>query len=1229
MDGSMTAPASDSGRPSSVNRKSSPEGGNDSSAPSSVRKNQEQVHDEPTTITRPQPQPQTDDTPTVISGNRPRTQGPDSQLVEKLSGRKLGHFELIESVGVGGMAAVIKARDLDLGRIVALKILPPDMAVDPENVTRFKQEARAAAKLDHENIARVYFCGEDQGLHFIAFEFVEGDTLRTSMERHGGILSVSESISYLTQVTAGLVHAASRGVVHRDIKPSNIIITPDGKAKIVDMGLARNLDPHSVNGGVTQSGVTLGTFDYISPEQAIEPRSADTRSDIYSLGCTFYHVLTGMVPVPEGTAAKKLHAHQHVAPVDPRVLNPTVPDELAAILGRMMAKDPSQRYQTPEHLLQHLLALADKLQVNTGSVKRDASPSTLAYQEHLLPKPPGLSPFWIGATLVALLVAVIAFSGGLSGPDRDPIDQPPLWVENEPSPSLKKKEPNLPTLPTPNEKNLTKNEIKVANNDSELVALLTQSNARIQLLPGATYDLTRIHGKEPLPEALFQGKELLLQGSDPRNPAIIKLNALSPDDGKTARPGSLTLRGSAENGSSSVTIQNVIFRIHREAGFEEGANSVGLSLRNLDRIEFDGCVFEPDRDLPEAESRFASVGFSNPASKGTIPELSVQNSYFSHGHVGIRTLGRTRLKLLECGIAPHAAFIELKSSPMGDPTERANSLVRLEHCSVFLHTGAVIEIAEKFPVTIQSGFNLFSMPDGVDEGQPVVVKQIGDRAAEFRFEARLEGRNTPNGYHHVLPYQDSQAFTLSECKTNKIPYSDPQARTLFEPWTTGRPLDFLLEDITQVPKAFSPNLDNRHLRVTDRRPLLGLNSFLGVKLFNPQELPKLKEEPKLADKQRAWDPNWPMNSPLPAGVHRSFAEAFANLQKGDTLLLRFNGIAKIDPVLFSKLDTDLTIKPDEGFKPILTLNESTEPVMFNLKSGKLTLEGVQFQLGARTRSLVLMPRGAECHLSNCVVTLEDDSLSSSVVTLTDGNAEMMMMPVPATETKQPTPKISFQNSFIRGKGRLLYVKASKSFDLDVKNSLLVLDGSLIEIDPSQADATVTSPAQIKLHQTTAYFSGHLLEMEANAKQTEVKGTGLVKVNCQVTNCILMPATSTQPMILLERIESENQMRELFAWEGAKNNLYGFAAKQELLRYQSENIEGTMPKKFDRDEWLMLTSESAKSFSPFKFTYQPPEVGKSFSRRGKNEFAIIPLDPLPKLEEGASYGAPLGNVPNAE
>ena len=219
--------------------------------------------------------------------------------------------------------------DTKLDRQVALKLLPPDQAVDPEVVARFYQEGRSAARLDHENIARVYCIGQDGAFHYIAFEFIEGETVRQRTET-AGALPVSEAVHVALEIAQALVHASERGVVHRDIKPSNIIITPSGRAKLVDMGLARRFERGGDN-GLTQSGMTLGTFDYISPEQARDPRDVDVRSDLYSLGCTLFQMLTGRPPFPGGTVLQKLIQHQEEPPADVRTLNPQVPVELPAI----------------------------------------------------------------------------------------------------------------------------------------------------------------------------------------------------------------------------------------------------------------------------------------------------------------------------------------------------------------------------------------------------------------------------------------------------------------------------------------------------------------------------------------------------------------------------------------------------------------------------------------------------------------------------------------------------------------------------------------------------------------------------------------------------------------------------------------------------------------------------------------------------------------------------------
>jgi len=324
-----------------------------------------------------------------------------SPITEALLGEWLDHFELLECVGGGGMGVVFRARDSRLDRIVALKILSSDRARDRETVRRFQNEAQSAARLDHENIARVYYVGEDRGLNYIAFEFVDGVNIRDMvMER--GPLPVAEAVSYMMQLAHALAHASGRNVIHRDIKPSNVLVTRDGRVKLVDMGLAR-LSQVEHTEDITASGVTLGTFDYISPEQARDPRNADVRSDIYSLGCTFYFMLTGRPPFPHGNVLQKLLQHQGETPPDPRDTNPEIPEDVVRVLRRLLVKDPARRYQDAEALIADLARLADQLGIdlsNLGSayVARQPSVWRRAAYRHL----PWLVP--VTSLVVALLV---------------------------------------------------------------------------------------------------------------------------------------------------------------------------------------------------------------------------------------------------------------------------------------------------------------------------------------------------------------------------------------------------------------------------------------------------------------------------------------------------------------------------------------------------------------------------------------------------------------------------------------------------------------------------------------------------------------------------------------------------------------------------------------------------------------------------------------------------------
>jgi serine/threonine-protein kinase len=324
------------------------------------------------------------------------------QTFDPQAGLSLGHFAIIERIRTGGMGAVFRALDTRLNRVVALKVLPPSLSRDPLIVQRFKNEGQAAAQLDHENVARVYFIGEEHGLHYIAFEFINGTNVRDLISEQVR-LPVGDSLNYVLQIASALVHTSAQGVVHRDIKPSNIIITPMGRAKLVDLGLARKETKEEQAVDLTVAGTTLGTFDYISPEQARDPRGADVRSDIYSLGCTLYHMLTGEPPYPEGTVLQKLLQHQGDEAPDPAVKNRQVPDNLSVVVRKMMAKDPRRRYQSAEQLVRDLMLVAGSLGL------RSISPEGLVW----LASQPDRTSFWerhlAWMVTAALLLAIAGF----------------------------------------------------------------------------------------------------------------------------------------------------------------------------------------------------------------------------------------------------------------------------------------------------------------------------------------------------------------------------------------------------------------------------------------------------------------------------------------------------------------------------------------------------------------------------------------------------------------------------------------------------------------------------------------------------------------------------------------------------------------------------------------------------------------------------------------------------
>ncbi len=313
--------------------------------------------------------------------------------------RRIGKYEVLGHIATGGMGAVYRAVDTELDRPVALKVLNPEIAAKENSLNRFRREAKTAAKLRHENIVAIYDVGEAGGTYFLALEFVDGVDLHEYICQKGKI-PAEEARQIVIQAAKALDHAHKAGIVHRDIKPSNFLVTRQHDrlvVKLTDLGLARTRNESKEDEfRLTRAGTTIGTVDYMAPEQGRDSGAADIRSDIYSLGCTFYHMLAGKGLFAQGSLTERIYQHAESDPPDIRTLNADVPEGLVVILSKMLQKKPEDRYQTPAELLKDLenperlklhVSQGDALAKLADLAKEEAPLPALAARAKKIPRP--------------------------------------------------------------------------------------------------------------------------------------------------------------------------------------------------------------------------------------------------------------------------------------------------------------------------------------------------------------------------------------------------------------------------------------------------------------------------------------------------------------------------------------------------------------------------------------------------------------------------------------------------------------------------------------------------------------------------------------------------------------------------------------------------------------------------------------------------------------------------
>ncbi len=291
-----------------------------------------------------------------------------------LTGKTLGDYKILRQLGQGGMGQVYLAEQISLKRKVALKIMRPDLAVSEVSLARFKTEAENVARVTHANIVQVYAITKIDGMYMMALEYVEGRNLREFLEKKGPP-EILLGLSIMRQVAAALQRASEFSVIHRDIKPENILLTRKGEVKVADFGLSRIFaDDGGQAPNLTKSDVTLGTPLYMSPEQVEGKKNIDHRTDIYSFGVTCYHMFAGHPPFKGSAAFEVAVQHVQKEPVPLAEIRPDLPPELAAIIHKMMAKNPDARYQLAREIMRDVAKLRDKV-VGVSATMRLSSAS--------------------------------------------------------------------------------------------------------------------------------------------------------------------------------------------------------------------------------------------------------------------------------------------------------------------------------------------------------------------------------------------------------------------------------------------------------------------------------------------------------------------------------------------------------------------------------------------------------------------------------------------------------------------------------------------------------------------------------------------------------------------------------------------------------------------------------------------------------------------------------------
>lgn len=1145
-----------------------------------------------------------------------------SNWTDDIRGLRLDHYIIDRPLGIGGMAAVLLATDTTLERKAALKILPPAVSGDPESLERFHQEAKSAAKLDHENIARIFASGEDQGLHFIAFEFVEGVDLKTLLETRGR-MDPREAIPLIHQACLGLEHAAARGMVHRDIKPSNLVLTPGGKLKVIDMGLARNLD-QSPDSGLTRSGVTLGTFDYLAPEQAIDPHAADARSDIYSLGCTLYHLLTGKPPVPEGSPALKLTHHQSIKPTDPRNFAPSVSARIVRFLEKMLAKKPADRFQDFSQLKEALenLAASEEI-VIPGFVK----PRKKKHRNSKL-----ILSGLVGISLILVIcwkyppLQIFDFFKNLNK-GKDTLTFLQKWhVEGQHQPLTNK---ILDGTARFEEENPTAESLSNWLRENS-------SATKVEIVLHGDLDLGVIenHGEGLL---IAKTKEIVIRSAHPGNKATLRYH----HDGRIisgplsllhveaeilklesvrfvldCRESPLALRGLSiapidpAKGLKAELEKCEWIQAGNTFDQRNRVTSVEINGENETKIntKISECLFLgfrealPDNvDRPESITLFdAQAGAQDAITrKGFVSELRIEQSLFGpHATVlrcvaGNPTPSSKEATTSDSGMSvmpdpPRVVGpMGMDSLPLSAPGTKqdGNGRVWIQNCSLITangerviavqeHVGAVISMRR----TIAAGAEASSKSNLIYcSGQDSSIRFIGRSNRYFQISPFFATSGNNQSDEKFSDFQKHLGRErLGEDKSIELPQS---------PWKKNSPIEEIAEaEIAleaekessanfglRVMAAFSPEeRKDFQLRWLENgtEKFAGAEKFAGLPFYQSAEKRVSAPVKRVVLAGRQDDAQF---------VHPSIDHALSHAKSGDIILVRHDGLLDLTPIQIDRPGFMVTIRPDSGSQPHLHWRaRAGEPAWLKLDGSMVRIENMPVTMecpeDTDIASLATLSRQGQLILNDCLLTLSGRSGKSTVAGMREPDS--MQKPEDSFRAAQPS-RVVLDGCLVRGTGKITKLDVPRTLEIEIRQSAVALSSGLVTLATGSIDQGATN-LPVRIHQALILSSGTPVT-ELQQQGVAIRSTESVWINFGQPDTTLMEMTGNAP-------RGKDRMRELL--DTSRSFFFGFSAPFSARDPLSGRLEESPPVAFMLES-LELASESWISALP-EATPKPTE-----------------------------------------